>query len=154
MNRSTRPFQTGVTLAIVALLSTTMLGLVHWSTKKQIQHSQQKQLISRLHQIIPPNLYDNDLLTDTIKVTDSALGTLTPQTVWRARKDGNPVAAVLTVTAPNGYAGPIRLLVGILVNGEILSARVLSHRETPGLGDDIEIPSAQLGTILDGCELP
>ena len=42
------------------------------------------------------------------------------------------------MTARDGYSGPIRLLVGIDADGRITRARVLEHRETPGMGDMIE----------------
>ena len=93
----------------------------------------------RLDEIVPPDLRDNDMFTDTIQVTDAELlGTPDPVTVYRARKNGEPVAAILRVVAPNGYSGPVRLLVGVRNNGEVAGVRVVSHRETPGLGDAIE----------------
>lgn len=38
-----------------------------------------------------------------------------------------------------GYSGEIRFLIGVDVNGFIEGVRILSHTETPGLGDKIEI---------------
>jgi electron transport complex protein RnfG len=67
------------------------------------------------------------------------LGSKKASIVYRARKAGKPVAVVLTVVAPNGYSGPIVLLVGIDYSGDITGVRVVKHRETPGLGDAIEI---------------
>jgi electron transport complex protein RnfG len=66
------------------------------------------------------------------------LGTPDPLLAYRARRDGRAVAVVLESVAPNGYSGPIRLLVGIAPDGRVLGVRVLEHRETPGLGDAIE----------------
>jgi len=66
------------------------------------------------------------------------LGTKESVPVFRARKDGKPVALAITPVAPDGYVGPIKLLVAISVDGTILGVRVLSHHETPGLGDAIE----------------
>jgi electron transport complex protein RnfG len=37
-----------------------------------------------------------------------------------------------------GYAGPIELLLGIGDAGKLTGVRVVSHRETPGIGDVIE----------------
>src|SRR5690606_19653834 len=54
-----------------------------------------------------------------------------------ARLDGAPSALVLPVVA-QGYAGPIRMLVGVSADGRVLGARVVAHQETPGLGDWIE----------------
>ncbi|HAD09787.1 MAG TPA: electron transporter RnfG, partial [Porticoccaceae bacterium] len=41
--------------------------------------------------------------------------------------------------APDGYSGDIRLIVGINRDGTIAGVRVLDHRETPGLGDKIDL---------------
>jgi electron transport complex protein RnfG len=53
--------------------------------------------------------------------------------------DGKPVAVMMIVTAPDGYNGDIRLLAGIAASGTIFGVRIISHRETPGLGDPIDI---------------
>ena len=50
-----------------------------------------------------------------------------------------PVAVLMIVTASGGYNGDIRLLIGIDTDGRVLGVRVISHRETPGLGDPIEL---------------
>ena len=61
-----------------------------------------------------------------------------PVTVYRARKQGKPVALALTTFAPDGYNGTIKILVGINYNGSLAGIRIVSHHETPGLGDAIE----------------
>ena len=48
-------------------------------------------------------------------------------------------ATILPATAPDGYSGSIDLVVGINVDGSIAGVRALSHRETPGLGDKVDI---------------
>jgi electron transport complex protein RnfG len=58
--------------------------------------------------------------------------------IYRAYSGGVPVAALFAVTAKGGYAGPIRLLVGLDTGGAVTGVRILEHRETPGLGDGIE----------------
>jgi electron transport complex protein RnfG len=59
-------------------------------------------------------------------------------TAYRARQGGRPVAVILRFAAIDGYNGPIHLLAGIEADGRLAGVRVLSHRETPGLGDAIE----------------
>jgi len=66
------------------------------------------------------------------------LGTQEPVTVYRARKHGQPVALFATPVAPDGYSGPIQLLIGVRADGALAGVRVLSHKETPGLGDGID----------------
>jgi electron transport complex protein RnfG len=58
--------------------------------------------------------------------------------VYRALKDAKPVALVMSVIAPDGYSGSIKLLVGINTDGTLSGVRAVAHRETPGLGDAIE----------------
>jgi electron transport complex protein RnfG len=96
--------------------------------------------LKSLNQIMPAEGYDNEILTDTIEVWEAALtpgGAAT--TIYRARKDGQPVAAIFTVTAPDGYSGAIRMLVGVNVDGSLAGVRVVEHHETPGLGDAVEV---------------
>jgi RnfABCDGE-type electron transport complex G subunit len=37
------------------------------------------------------------------------------------------------------YSGNIRLLTGVSVDKKLLGVRVIAHKETPGLGDKIEL---------------
>ena len=53
--------------------------------------------------------------------------------------DGKPSAIAIEAIAPDGYNGAIKIIVGIQDNGTITGTRVLSHQETPGLGDKIDL---------------
>jgi electron transport complex protein RnfG len=59
--------------------------------------------------------------------------------LYRARKAGQPVALVFEAAAADGYAGKIRLVIAIRSNGQVAGVRVTQHKETPGLGDYIEL---------------
>lgn len=107
-------------------------------TRDRIAANEEATLRERLHQILPPERHDNDLLADILTITAPEIDPKAPATVYIARKAGEPVAAVFTVTTLDGYSGAIRLLVGIDADGRIVGVRVVAHRETPGLGDDIE----------------
>jgi len=126
-------------LAGFAIACTTLVGLVHWSTKDTIAAQQQFQLIERLAQVIPKETHNNDIANSCFLVTAEELGSSLPQSAYVALKDGQPVALAITSTAPDGYSGNINMLVGISVNGTISGVRVLSHKETPGLGDKVEL---------------
>jgi electron transport complex protein RnfG len=66
--------------------------------------------------------------------------------------DGNmPLAAIFASVAPDGYNAPIHLLIGLEVpSGRITGVRVVSHRETPGLGDLIDIGKSDWIRQFDG----
>jgi electron transport complex protein RnfG len=73
------------------------------------------------------------------------LGTDQPVAIYRARKNGQPVALFATPVAPDGYSGPIQLLIGAYADGTLAGVRVLAHKETPGLGDALDENGARRG---------
>ncbi len=126
-------YQAGL-LGGFTLLATTLLVMGNLATQEAIEQRQQEDLRASLAAVIPAARHDNDLLTDTLTLT-AANGE--PRTVYRARQDGELTGVAYQVTG-QGYAGPIEILLGLDHRGQILGARVLSHSETPGLGDKIE----------------
>ena len=126
-------------LGLFALVGTAIVALIFTETKEPIAEAERAFMLRSLHEVIKPELHDNDIFNDMITVTDpELLGSKDPVPVFRARKNGKPVALAIILIAPEGYVGPIKLLVGITADGTILGVRVINHRETPGLGDGIE----------------
>lgn len=128
----------GLVLALVAVLGTALVAGTRLLTGPAIRANRTDVRLDRLHELIPEGTYDNHPLEDTVRIrAPNRLGTREPVTVYRARRGGEPVAAAFRVVAPEGYNGPIHLLVAIGSDGELHGARVLEHRETPGLGSGI-----------------
>lgn len=141
MNESRHPvLRSSVLLGFIALLGTALLAGVNELTYERIIEQENNRILQQLQQITPNGYFNNDLLTDRIEIEDEAFFPDTePVTVYRARMDGKPVAIMMIVTAKDGYNGDIRLLAGINSDGTVLGVRVISHRETPGLGDPIDL---------------
>ena len=132
--------RSGFLLGLIALLGTALLTGVNALTHERIKQQEMNRMMQQLHAIVPAASFNNDLLLDRIEIKDEKLFRHTGAVpVYRARMDGKPVAALMTVTAPDGYNGDIRILVGIDDEGVILGVRIIDHRETPGLGDPIEL---------------
>ncbi|WP_159282496.1 electron transport complex subunit RsxG [Rahnella variigena] len=129
----------GLILAFFGALMTGMTALVNLMTKPTIEHQALLQQKSLFDQVIPASVYDNDMQNECYNVTDESLGTATPHRMYLARKNGQPVAAVVETTAPDGYSGAIQLLVAADFHGKVYGSRVLEQHETPGLGDKIEV---------------
>lgn len=116
-----------------------LVAVTYNGTKDIIAEAQRAALEASLNQLVPADRYDNRVVEDTIEVVAPEwLGTDQPVTVYRARKNGQPVALFATPYAPDGYSGPIQLLIGVYADGTLAGVRVLAHKETPGLGDAIE----------------
>ena len=125
-------------LVLLASLAAAGLSLLQDLTAQRIRENESQRVLQSLRAVLPPGGYDNAPQLDVLMVSDPALGSPDPLPVYRARKDGQPVAVVLTVDAPDGYVDTIRLAVGIDMNGQIIGVRALEHTETPGLGDGID----------------
>lgn len=127
-------------LGLIAALTTALLAGVHALTAEKIAQQEQEFESRQLQQVLPKSLYNNTPQNDLLLVTDEAhFEHPAIVRIYRARDDGEPVGLVLRHTAPDGYNGDIVLLTGILANGRISGVRVVHHKETPGLGDPIEL---------------
>ena len=133
-------FRSAASLALVAVIGTALLAGVDRLTKTRIAEQEKRAILDQLGQLISPDLYNNELQQDLFSFQDD-LYFPKGQTViaYRARLDGKAVAVILKMVAVNGYNGKINLLVGINENGTLCGVRVTSHKETPGLGDAIEV---------------
>ncbi len=129
----------GLLLAAFAIATSSIVVITEKATRQKILDNERQTLLNAINLIVPTSQYNNDILTDTIAIPASpALATSKSTTVYRARTDDKATAAIFTSIAPDGYNGQIQLLVGVYYNGDLAGVRVISHKETPGLGDKIE----------------
>jgi electron transport complex protein RnfG len=134
----------GLILAVFAIITTGLIAVTFFGTKNQIASQQQQKLLSILNAVIDENSYDNIIQLDCALVTSAELlGSNQPQHIYRATKQGQAVAAAIETTAPDGYSGKIQLVVGITSSEAgsaiVTGVRVLEHKETPGLGDKVDL---------------
>lgn len=131
-------------LSLYTLIGIGLLLLVKTLTDAPIQQAQRETLLSTFNEVLPTSFYDNDPLKDTKQVVaPDYLGQMEPVTIYRARKDGQPAGLIISTIAPDGYSGNIELLVGLYADQRIAGVRVLRHKETPGLGDKIEVRKSE-----------
>jgi len=151
--RGNLSYQTGI-LAAFALLASVLLGFADLATRDVIKLRLEEDLKASLSEVVPEDLHDNDLLADTITLPSADANIGADQTiVYLAKKQGEITAVSFQFIAPDGYAGPITMVMGIAKNGEILGVRVIAHVETPGLGDKIEIKKSKWILSFNGKSL-
>ena len=124
-----------ILLGISTLIATTLLSFGNLATKDAIAMRIEEDLKASISQVVPEDLYDNDLLQGALTVKD-AVGA--DMTVYRAQLNGE-ITAVIFEVRENGYSGVIRSIMAVAPDGTTLGVRILAHTETPGLGDKIEI---------------
>ncbi len=131
--------QIGLTLAIFAIIATSIVAVTEHVTHDKIIENERQALLSAIHALIPEHEYNNAILNDTKTIAaNEQLGTHTTTTVYRARFDQDDKAVILSSIAPDGYNGNITMLIAIYHSGDIAGVRIINHKETPGLGDKIE----------------
>ena len=145
---------TALNLLFFALAGTALLAWTYDLTHETIARSEENEKLKLIAQIAPPATYDNDIMRDTVQLAaDKLLGGNGTTLVYRGRLNNQPSIAVLQVIAPDGYSGRINLIIAIHSDGSIGGVRVVSHKETPGLGDYIEITRSNWITGFNGASL-
>ena len=129
----------GLMLGIFATVGTALVGFTHQATIEKIAANERLALLRKLNQILPADKYDNDLLHTTLEINaDDRLGQKKNSTIYIAEQQNKISAMIFPVIAPKGYSGEIKMLVGINIDGTLAGVRIVSHKETPGLGDAME----------------
>lgn len=142
---------TALNLLVFALIGTAVLASTFYLTRARIVQSEEAEKLKLITQIVPPSLFDNDIIKDTLDLPASPqLGTGNSTLAYRGRLRGEPSVAVLEAIAPDGYSGRISLIVAIRADASIAGVRVVAHKETPGLGDYIEYAKNRWISVFDG----
>lgn len=140
-------------LGLFAVATVGTVTLLQQGTAERIQAAERQAQVRALGEILPAGSYDNDLLASSILLNEPLLGHRSPQPAHLARKDGRTTAVILRAAAPDGYNGAIHLLIAIQADGRLAGVRAIGHRETPGLGDRIELAKAPWIRSFEGKSL-
>lgn len=132
--------KTAATLLAFAFVGTSLLAIIFSITRAPIEASVAEARLALFKQILPESTYDNAVLETTIKIEpNDLLGNKMSTEANIAKLGDNTVGVILEAIAHDGYSGDIKLLIAIRTDGSISGVRVLTHQETPGLGDYIDI---------------
>lgn len=132
--------KTAATLLAFAFVGTSLLAIIFSITRAPIEASVAEARLALFKQILPESAYDNAVLETTIKIEpNDLLGNKMSTEANIAKLGDNTVGVILEAIAHDGYSGDIKLLIAIRTDGSISGVRVLTHQETPGLGDYIDI---------------
>lgn len=134
----------GMLVGGTALLASALLVIGNVSTKDAIALRHAEDIQMMLSEVVPAEFYDNDLLQDKFELDGKA--------VFQARLK-NQVSAVAFQVAEPGYSGTITIIMGVDKEGKVLGVRVVSHTETPGLGDRIETARSNWVHSFEGKQL-
>ncbi len=118
-----------------------ILSLVESVTREPIAEQRRLATLRALKAVLPPA--DNSPDEDTVEllIGQDRRGRDLMRTFFRGRQEGELSGIAFKVVAPDGYSGNITVMVGVNPEGTVAGIEILSHNETPGLGDKIERPA-------------
>ncbi|WP_312264926.1 electron transport complex subunit RsxG [Rivihabitans pingtungensis] len=128
-------FKHGAILGLFCLGFGLLLAVTNDIAEEDIAARAVEDKQNSLSQVLPDGIHDNNPVTDTVTLKNAEGRELT---VFLAKKSGK-VTGVAYEIFGSGYAGEIKLMMGVDADGKVLGVRALAHKETPGLGDKIEV---------------
>lgn len=144
----------GWKLGAFALACTLFIAATQLQTSDRIAEQQRKAQLRALLEIVPATQHDNDLLADKIDFFDEKLGLRENESLYFAKSNNQIHTIIYPAIARDGYSGDIRYIVGVKTDdASVAGVRVLGHRETPGLGDGIELRKSEWILDFDGKSL-
>ncbi len=120
------------TLSVVALISAGLLGSVYALTKEPIRLAELKKKNEAIESVISD--FDNAPSEDYIKYGVDGDTVI----LYKATLNGEPAGTAVETFTNNGFSGYFKLMVGFDPLGNITDIAVISHSETPGLGDKMD----------------
>ncbi len=126
-----------ILLTLFALVGVVVISFIETNTSERAQANQQAHSAKQLQNVLQQVSYNNEPWKESLEIDQQQESTKIILS-YPVTRDGAQVATVIESENARGYVGPIRLLIAIDLDGQIIGVRVAAHRETPGLGDKIE----------------
>ena len=126
-------------LSVAAVLCVSLVASINQLTAPKIAQQVELEKLKLLQEVLPAGAASAQLLQDCLIVEQPEVLFQQSAKTYRWRQNGALAAYVVETTAPDGYSGNIQLLAAITPDGTVLGVRTLSHKETPGLGDKIDM---------------
>lgn len=133
-----------ITLSVVCLVASAVLGGVYSLTKQPIEAAQIAKINNAIGGVVPA--FDNDPSAEKFVVEVDGKSS----TIYPAKKEGKVVGYAVEAFTTKGFSGRIVLMVGFNLVGEIVNTAVISHSETPGLGAKIADKAQGFVTQFEG----
>ena len=143
-------------LTLITCVAAALLAAVYGLTKEPIEQAAINKVNAAIQEVLPE--FDNNPYNDKITVVldetiESALYRESdPESLsfYPATKNGELVGMAVETFTNRGFSGRINLMVGFLPDGTINKVSVISHSETPGLGDKIDAGKSNFSQQFEG----
>lgn len=141
-----------LTLLTISFISAAVLGSVYSLTQDPIAKAKAAKINAAIAEVVPA--FDNSPFDE--KYTKTVVENLNGKSVsyildfYPAKKNGQLIATAVNTYSDKGFGGRVSLMVGLLADGSIHNIAVVSHSETPGLGDKMDISKSNFSVQFKG----
>lgn len=133
-----------IVLGTITLVASAAVGGIYLLTKQPIEAAQEKKVNDAIAQVLPE--FDNRPADKAVELeVDGKFVKIYPAT-----KGEEAVGYAVETFSKNGFGGLMTLMVGFLPDGTIKDISVISHGETPGLGDKIQKSKSDFAVQFEG----
>ena len=130
-------------LLIITALMAGILGAVYTLTKEPITQTAELKKNSAIEKVIPSfdELKEKKIAVETVVDDNIFKNTQAADSLvlYDGYKNGEWTGTAVETFTDKGFSGRVKLMVGFLPDGNISKIEVLEHKETPGLGDKMEV---------------
>lgn len=130
-------------LLIIVSVAGFALGMVYEQTYDVIEAAKKAKLEAAIGNVIPEfdtlNIYKVMPATGKDSIT-----------FYEGFNDGNKIGTAVATYTEKGFSGVFKIMVGFDTKGVIVNTAVLEHKETPGLGDKMDIKKAKWCKQFEG----
>lgn len=113
-------------LSAIAIITGGLLALINEVTKDTIAVQNQQKVEAALNQVLAAESYD------TVDLANTPVDGIV--TAAYLAKNGDTTLGTCVEVAPNGFGGPISMIVGIDTNGAVTKVAIVNMAETSGIG--------------------
>jgi len=136
-------------LVVVSVVVVVLLAFTDGLTKPIIAQRTQADLDAAKVAVLPAaSTFEAISLPADLKTASEGLGTVAA--AWVAKDSTGAIVGTVVSAASKGYAGPVGFTVGIDTTGKVVGVKAGAHKETPGLGDKVVLPTSKVMRQLSG----
>lgn len=128
------------TVVVACAIAGAGLSFTYAATAERIAEQERMAVERALTEVLGGDAADlvfTEVEGDVLTRAAHAAGPTPVQTIFRVEGAAGELVGWGLAVAPRGYGGPVRMIVGMDSAGSVTGVKVVSHKETPGLGDKV-----------------
>ncbi|MGI5865277.1 MAG: RnfABCDGE type electron transport complex subunit G, partial [Myxococcales bacterium] len=134
-------------LTLICAVAAGVLAYIFTMTKEPIAQAREKVTLAAVQTVLP----EFEKLADAA-ACKAAIAEADAPEMYAAFQGGKLVGAAIQITDPGGFGGDVTFMIGVTADAKVHAIRLLSHKETPGLGT--KLAEEKFASQFKGISIP